>query len=109
MKFLIDESLPRRLARSLNDLGHMAWHSVDLLGEATDDRAIWRAAIERGAAIVSKDSDFIPFVSGAPPHTAVIWLRIGNFSARDAVDFLFARLELVLAVLADERLLIELR
>jgi predicted nuclease of predicted toxin-antitoxin system len=44
VKFLIDNQLPRALARPLTDLGHQGVHPLDIGLAQADDRAIWAYA-----------------------------------------------------------------
>lgn len=108
MNFLIDENLSRGIARDLRALGHAAWHSADLLGESARDGDIWREAIARMCVIVSKDVDFIRFLSGSPPHCPVVWLRIGNCSTATASDPLVGNLRAIAEAIAAGELLIEI-
>lgn len=107
MNFIVDENLSRRLARELRTCGHAAWHCVELLGASPDDRAIWDEAIRRGAVIVSKDADFVPRLSGPPPHAAVVWLRAGNCSTQEVLERLLAELPRVVIAVEAGELLIE--
>lgn len=58
MRFLVDESLSKRVAELLAEAGHDAVHvgDLDLLG-ATDDR-IMEAASRSGRVVISADTDF---------------------------------------------------
>jgi predicted nuclease of predicted toxin-antitoxin system len=90
MKLLLDENLPPRLARSVQDLFPGSAHVEDCgLGTATDAE-IWRFALANDFVIVSKDSDFCDrsALYGGPPK--VVWLRVGNCSA-DKVEALLRR------------------
>ena len=78
MRFLVDAQLPPALARWLTAQGEEANHVEDLRLLAASDDEIWRAAVERGAVIVSKDEDFAlraQLRSGGPQ---VVWVRSGN-------------------------------
>ncbi len=84
MIFVIDEQMPRSLARLLRDLGHEAHHTLDLGLNASSDLQVFEAAIALGAAIITKDSDFIGLrqSSSDPP---IIWWRRGNASTREVL------------------------
>jgi predicted nuclease of predicted toxin-antitoxin system len=59
VKFLIDAQLPARLARFLNDAGHDALHTSELLqGNRTTDVQIAEQADRDGRVVVTKDRDF---------------------------------------------------
>ncbi|MCI4645752.1 MAG: DUF5615 family PIN-like protein [Hyphomonadaceae bacterium] len=77
MRFLVDANLPLRLAAWLMEQGHEADYSDDLLGLTATDTAIFAAAKQRGAVIVTKDRDFRLLV--APPSPPqLLWVRLGN-------------------------------
>jgi predicted nuclease of predicted toxin-antitoxin system len=88
LKLLFDENLSPRLVRAFADEFPDSSHvtSVGLAG--TSDQAIWEHARAHGYTVVSKDDDFrsLALVNGAPPK--VIWLRVGNASTADIVDFI---------------------
>lgn len=90
MKLLLDANLAPRLARLIQDdfPGSAHVHAVGVAG--LDDEEIWRRAIERDFAIVSKDSDFyhLSMLRGAPPK--VVWLRAGNASTAKIAALLSA-------------------
>ena len=88
MRFLVDAQLPRRLARQLADLGHDATHVSDIGLESASDAAVWGAAIERAAILVTKDHDFAIARAASGQGPAIVWIRIGNTSN----DILLARL-----------------
>ncbi len=108
MIFLIDQHLSRWLAAWIRTQGHGALHVREMGLESASDVAIWTEAAARGAVIVSKDEDFSVIVrsTGGPQ---VVWLRLGNCSN----DRLMARVAeawpQVLAELASDVPLIELR
>ena len=108
MNFVVDENLPRLLARSLLAHGHQAWHSVDLLGFSAGDEAIWAEAIRRNAMVVTKDADFVQLLSRPPPHCPVVHVRIGNCPTPPVIDLLIANLDAIAAAVAGGTMLIHL-
>jgi predicted nuclease of predicted toxin-antitoxin system len=108
MIFLIDQQLPRRLATWIRTQGYEALHIRDLGMEHADDRAIWRAALERDAVIVSKDEDFSVIVraEGGP---RVVWIRVGNCGNDELLGRLAANWDALLAELQGGAALIEVR
>lgn len=56
--------------------------------ENNSDIEIWKYAKTKGFAILTFDSDFydIATLFGHPPK--VIWLRLGNTSTKNLIDFL---------------------
>lgn len=77
MRFLVDANLPPRLVGWLIEQGHEAGYSDDLLGPSASDTAIFAAAEESDAVIVSKDRDFRLLVQ-PPPPPQLLWVRLGN-------------------------------
>ncbi len=55
------------------------------------DEEIWRYAVRKHCAIVTKDIDFYQrsMLHGAPPK--IIWVRIGNATTRAIADVLRSR------------------
>lgn len=76
MRFLVDANLPPRLVVWLTEQGHQAEYSDDLLGLGASDTAIFAAAKQASAVIVSKDRDFRLLVQPPPPQ--LLWVRLGN-------------------------------
>jgi predicted nuclease of predicted toxin-antitoxin system len=87
VQFLIDAQLPPALARSLEAAGHDAVHVADVGLLRADDPAIWEHASVTGAALITKDEDFVTMralkVEDGP---AIIWVRIGNSSKRVLIE-----------------------
>lgn len=77
MRFLVDANLPPRLASWLMEQGHEADYSDDLLGLSASDTAIFAAAEQTGAVIITKDRDFRLLVQ-PPPPPQLLWVRLGN-------------------------------
>lgn len=79
MTFIIDESLPWRLAQWLNRSGKTAVHlsELGLLGQP--DEVVWRKAASLSGTIVTRDGDFIALArrSGG---VSVVRLLVGNCS-----------------------------
>jgi predicted nuclease of predicted toxin-antitoxin system len=85
-------------AVALRDLG---------LRDATD-RQIFAAAQQAGAAVMTKDSDFVELVHryGAPPQ--IIWLTCGNTSNARLKQILTTALPQAIALLETGESLIEI-
>jgi predicted nuclease of predicted toxin-antitoxin system len=78
MRFLVDAQLPPAVARWLTERGHEAVHVFDIgMGHASDDE-IWNQAANRGAAIVTKDEDFVTLRLARTQGPAILWIRLGN-------------------------------
>lgn len=97
MRFLIDAQLPPALSDWLEKRGHEAEHVYDALPANAPDAAIVARARDTGAALVSKDGDFLDLLDG-PNAPQLVWMRIGNTSN----PALFAMLEKVWARVEQE-------
>lgn len=77
MRFLVDAQLPPALARHLVQLGHEAEHVADCGLSKASDTLIRAHAVRTGAAIVTKDEDFVVMrlLTEGP---SVLWIRTGN-------------------------------
>ena len=77
MKFIVDEQLPRSLARFLTDAGHEAHHTYDLGLNSKSDAEVLQQARSLGAVIFTKDRDFtvLDRVADGP---SIVWWRFGN-------------------------------
>jgi len=85
MRFLVDAQLPPALARWIAAQGHVAEHVAIALAPTEPDAAIVRYAIQNGAVIITKDSDFLLL---APPPSILI-AATGNIT-NQALLALFA-------------------
>lgn len=108
MKFVVDNQLPRALARLLVELGHDAVHVLDIELGQSDDRAIWAYATEHGYAVISKDADFADLALLDPHRVQVIWVRIGNCRRSVLLEVFKSALETIERKLDGGETLIEL-
>ena len=101
MKPLFDEMLSDRLPRLLADLFPLAAHVSPLGLASTNDTVVRQHAIAHQFAIVTKDRDHrdLAFLYGIPPK--VIWVRLGNCSARAVAAAVKAQHAQLLAFDAD--------
>lgn len=81
MKIWIDAQLSPGLARWLGEHHAVEAFSVRRLGlhDATDE-AIFDAARDAGAVVMTKDRDFVQLLTRAGPPPQVIWITCGNTS-----------------------------
>ena len=107
MKFLIDAQLPKALARRLALEGHEAAHVLDLKLGQLPDNAVWRHAEETDAIIVSKDEDFAQWVLSGRTGPRILWLRIGNCTNQELLDWLFSAWPDVMAAFEGGERLVE--
>ncbi len=78
MKFLVDNQLPKALARWLSARGHDAAHVLDRGQGQTADRALWAEAQTEERIVVSKDEDFFVLATRPGDEGRLLWLRLGN-------------------------------
>lgn len=92
MKFLVDAQLPRRFAAWLNDAGHDALHTLDLLHKNfTPDSDIIEIARLDARIVVTKDADFVQsfLITGEPK---LLLISTGNISNNDLEKILHGNL-----------------
>jgi predicted nuclease of predicted toxin-antitoxin system len=107
MRFLVDAQLPPGLCIGLQARGHEAVHVFDLGMGGAKDSEIAEWAIANGAAILSKDEDFLAL--RLPDRFCLIWLRVGNVTTNSLARWMEARWDRVEELLATGERLIELR
>lgn len=88
MRFLVDAQLPPALARLLENAGHTAEHVADCGLASASDREIWDYARLTNAVIITKDEDFATRRSIAPEGPPIVWIRRGNTTRRDLLQWL---------------------
>ncbi|HEX4139788.1 MAG TPA: DUF5615 family PIN-like protein [Candidatus Methylacidiphilales bacterium] len=96
MKFIIDAQLPPLLAHALQDRGNDAVSVEDIGLRQAKDKEIWQYALQNSGAIVTKDEDFAERCLVAADAPVVIWLRIGNATNPELLDWLLPLWPLVL-------------
>lgn len=76
-RFFVDTNLPPALAGWLAALGHDSDHAALVLGAQADDAAIWNYAVQVGAVVITKDTDYLDLAARAG-GARVVLLRCGN-------------------------------
>jgi len=109
VRFLVDTQLPAALAHWLRERGHKAEHVLEVNLAQSKDTPILRYAQEPQAVIVTKDEDFAEWVRRGRPGPPVAWLRIGNSSKRDLLDWLEPILPVLVRKLEEGERLVEIR
>ncbi|MEU4318499.1 DUF5615 family PIN-like protein [Nocardia fluminea] len=111
MNFLIDAQLPPALARAIASEGHDASHVCDLDMTSAPDLEVWNEALRRGAAIVTKDEDFILLgrASSGTEVPAVVWIRIGNCTRKALLTAVVPILPTIVEMLGAGETVIEIR
>ena len=92
MKFLIDAQLPPALARWLRELGHEALPVREVGLREANDSAICEYALQNSAIILTKDEDFADLARGAKESPVVVWLRVGNSSNKELLEWMTPRI-----------------
>ena len=83
MKLLFDQNISPSLVALLADLFPGSLHVREAGLERATDESVWQFALERGFAIVTKDSDFQERSQMAGSAPRVVWVRRGNCSTRE--------------------------
>ncbi len=108
MRFLVDAQLPPALARWLAAAGHPADHVADLGLASAADLTIWAAALERRAAIITKDKDFAQLGAAAADGPPVVWIRLANTRRGALLDWFEGVLPDIIAALQRGEAVVEL-
>jgi predicted nuclease of predicted toxin-antitoxin system len=89
VKFLVDAQLPRKLSRLLQQAGHDAIHTLDLLQQnRTKDSVIISEADAEERIVITKDADFVDsFILSKRPRKLLV-VTTGNIS-NQALETLF--------------------
>lgn len=109
MRFIVDANLPPEIATWLRSLGHEAWHVDELHEVGAADDWIWREALSKQAAIITKDGDFADWSNTRSPAPQLVWLRTGNLRKSLQVNGLKSSWLRVLTQLGDGRAIVEVR
>ncbi len=102
MKFLVDAQLPARLARFLDDAGHDAIHTSELVdGNRTTDVRIAELADGEGRVVGTKDRDFRDghLLSGSPRRLLVV--ATGNITNAALLALFEANLDAIVGALGE--------
>jgi predicted nuclease of predicted toxin-antitoxin system len=79
MRFLVDEDLPRSLARVLRAAGHDALDVRDIGLRGRPDQEVFRAAQDRDAVLVSGDRGFANIITHPPgSHAGIVVAHFPN-------------------------------
>ncbi|MGL1558216.1 DUF5615 family PIN-like protein, partial [Vibrio parahaemolyticus] len=89
------------LCRWLDGKGHRALHAFDVGLADAPDVVTWQRAIELGAALITKDEDFIALRDRLPAGPAVVWIRLGNATNRTLIPWFEARFSAIERALAS--------
>ena len=109
MKFLVDNQLPKELARWLVSQGHDAEHVLDRGQGQTDERQLWSEAFAEDRIMVSKDEDFFILAMREDDSGKLLWLRVGNCRTAALVASFEKSLPAILAAFEEEQRIVEFR
>ena len=109
MKFLVDNQLPKELARWLVNQGHDAEHVLDRCQGQTDDRQLWSEASAEDRIMVSKDEDFFILAMRVDDSGRLLWLRVGNCRTAALIVSFEKSLSAILAAFEAGQRIVELR
>ncbi len=109
MKLLVDAQLPPSLAVALRQAGCDAVAVREVGLREAKDSLIWQYALDFGAIIVTKDEDFAQRSLFSAVSPVIVWLRIGNATNPELLDWLLPQWPAVLTRLEAGDQLIEVR
>jgi len=108
MRFVVDNQLPPRLPKFLQDAGHDSVHGAMVGMDAADDRALLAWALREDRIVVSKDEDLLFLANRPGDKGRLMWVRLGN-CRRDALVEAFVRsLPAVVAAIAEGQRVVEI-
>jgi len=87
------------LARHLAASGHEAAHVADVGMLSARDTDIWKHADATGAALITKDEDFVTMRAFNADGPSIVWVRLGNTTNRALLAHFVAKLPLIVAAL----------
>jgi predicted nuclease of predicted toxin-antitoxin system len=102
MKFVVDAHLPRRLAQHLVSAGQEAFHTFDLPDRnCTRDSTLASFADEIGAAVVTKDGDFVisRTLRGSPVR--LVFVVTGNIDNNSLIELFMGNLSVIVEALQN--------
>jgi predicted nuclease of predicted toxin-antitoxin system len=109
VRFILDAQLPPQLAPWLSrEFAITPVAARDLGLAAAADSVLFEHARQEGAAVLTKDSDFVELLHrlGAPPQ--IIWITCGNVSNQHLRILFHATFKQALQLLQDGESLIEI-
>jgi predicted nuclease of predicted toxin-antitoxin system len=109
MMLWIDAQLSPALAPWVAEQFGIETYSVKWLGyRDASDRAIFQAAHEAGAIVMTKDADFLHLLDEYGPPPQVLWITLGNTSNAHMREALMRVLPRAIAMLESGEPLVEI-
>ncbi len=98
MKFLIDAQLPRKLAKTINDAGYRAIHTL-LLPEAnkTTDADINLLSVTEEWIVITKDSDFVDSFLLKKEPWKLLLISTGNIRNDELINLFLSNIQNIAA------------
>ena len=109
MRFVVDNQLPRALARWLAAQGHDAIHVLDIGIAQTADADICAFAADESRIVVSKDEDFLGLVLRPGVTVQLVWIRMPNCTNAELLDAFGRALAQATSLLASGQQIVEIR
>lgn len=101
--------MPRALAAGIRDAGHECDGARRLIGADASDAEIAQLANRLGAAVLSKDVDFVDLVRRRVLLVPLIWVCLPNMKARETCGAILSLLPTIIASINDGQSIIEIR
>ena len=109
MRFVVDNQLPRALARWLSAQGHDAVHVLDVGMAQTPDADICAFAAEESRIVVSKDEDFLGLVLRPGVTVQLVWIRMPNCTNAELLTAIDRALTKTISLLESGHQIVEIR
>ena len=101
--------MPRALAAGIRAAGHECDGARRLIGADASDVEIAKVANQLGAAVLSKDVDFVDLVHRRVLRMPLIRVCLPNMKARETCDAILPLLPAIVASIAEGQTIIEIR
>lgn len=108
MRFVIDNQLPPRLSKFLQDAGYDSVHVAMVGMDTADDRALWAWALREDRIVVSKDEDLLFLANRPGDRGRLIWVRLGNCRGDALIEAFERSLPGIVAAIAEGQRVMEI-
>ena len=107
-QIIVGENLPPSLVRVFEMAGIPAKHIYELGRGGQSDSALWTEAIVIGAAVATKDSDFLD-LAAIKKTGQVILFKVGNMRISEVLRFAARHVDMIAEFLASSDEVLVLR